>query len=63
MALFFKRLQVSLPNLASYGLLTGVGQSGLLFIAMKGHVSSDITLLVVQPQTFMTIDSSVFRGP
>ena len=62
LALFLKKPNVSLSNLASYGLLIGVGQFGLLFIAMKGHISPGITSLVIQLQVFVTIGISVFRG-
>ena len=62
LALFLKRPNVPFSNLASYGLLIGVGQFGLLFIAMKGHISPGITSLVIQLQVFVTIGISVFRG-
>ncbi|MCK6413971.1 MAG: EamA family transporter [Burkholderiaceae bacterium] len=42
-------------NLASYGLLIGVGQFGLMFIAMNGHISPGLASLVVQTQVFFTI--------
>ena len=42
-------------NLASYGLLIGVGQFGLMFIAMNGHISPGLASLVVQTQAFFTI--------
>ena len=42
-------------NLASYGLLIGVGQFGLMFIAMNGHISPGLASLVVQVQVFFTI--------
>jgi len=42
-------------NLASYGLLIGVGQFGLLFIAMNGHISPGLASLVIQLQVFFTI--------
>lgn len=62
LALFLKRPNVPFSHLASYGLLIGVGQFGLLFIAMKGHISPGITSLVIQLQVFVTIGISVFRG-
>ena len=62
LAFFIKRPDVSWANLASYGLLIGVGQFGLMFIAMKGHISPGITSLVMQLQVFVTIGISVFRG-
>jgi O-acetylserine/cysteine efflux transporter len=59
---FIKRPPVSWTNLASYGVLIGAGQFGLMFIAMKGHISPGITSLVIQLQVFVTIGISVFRG-
>ncbi len=59
---FVKRPPVSWGNLASYGILIGAGQFGLMFIAMKGHISPGITSLVIQAQVFVTIGISVLRG-
>jgi O-acetylserine/cysteine efflux transporter len=59
---FIKRPPVSWANLASYGVLIGAGQFGLMFIAMKGHISPGITSLVIQLQVFVTIGISVLRG-
>ncbi|HNM41676.1 MAG TPA: EamA family transporter, partial [Giesbergeria sp.] len=42
-------------NLAAYGLLIGVGQFGLMFIAMNGHISPGLASLAVQTQVFFTI--------
>ncbi|MDD5002258.1 MAG: EamA family transporter, partial [Thiomonas arsenitoxydans] len=42
-------------NLAGYGLLIGVGQFGLLFVAMNGHISAGLASLVIQMQVFFTI--------
>ena len=59
-ALFFlPRPQVSLRNLASYGVLIGVGQFGLLYLAINGHISPGIASLVVQTQVFFTIGLSM----
>ena len=55
MAFFLKRPAVSWKNLAAYGLLIGAGQFGLLFVAMKGHISPGLASLVVQTQVFFTI--------
>jgi O-acetylserine/cysteine efflux transporter len=49
------RPRVPLINLACYGLLIGVGQFGLLYIAMNGHISPGLASLVVQSQVFFTI--------
>jgi len=54
-----KRPPVSWSNLASYGLLIGAGQFGLLFLAMKGHISPGLASLVVQMQVFFTIGLSM----
>lgn len=59
-ALFFlPRPQVKWTNLASYGLLIGVGQFGVLYLAMNGHISPGIASLVVQTQVFFTIALSM----
>ncbi|MGL4434844.1 MAG: EamA family transporter [Giesbergeria sp.] len=42
-------------NLAAYGLLIGVGQFGLMFIAINGLISPGLASLVVQTQVFFTI--------
>jgi O-acetylserine/cysteine efflux transporter len=52
---FLPRPAVPWRNLASYGLLIGVGQFGLLFVAMNGHISPGLASLVVQAQVFFTI--------
>lgn len=59
-ALFFlPRPQVKWTNLASYGVLIGVGQFGVLYVAMNGHISPGIASLVVQTQVFFTIALSM----
>ncbi|WP_297511829.1 EamA family transporter [uncultured Caulobacter sp.] len=55
MAFFVKRPAVPWKNLAAYGVLIGAGQFGLLFVAMKGHISPGLASLVVQTQVFFTI--------
>ena len=52
---FLPRPALSWRNLAQYGLLIGVGQFGLLFIAMHGHISPGLASLVIQVQAFFTI--------
>ena len=42
-------------NLAVYGFCIGMGQFGLLFIAMNGMISPGLASLVVQMQVFFTI--------
>ena len=58
-AFFLKRPAVPLSNLATYGILIGVGQFGLLFLAMKGHITPGLASLVVQIQVFFTIALSM----
>ena len=56
---FLPRPAVPWQNLALYGLLIGVGQFGLLYVAMNGHISPGIASLVVQTQVFFTISLSM----
>lgn len=56
---FLKRPDVPWRNLAAYGLLIGVGQFGLIFIAMRGHISPGLASLVAQMQVFFTIGLAV----
>lgn len=56
---FLPRPPVPWRNLASYGLLIGVGQFGLLFVAMNGHISPGLASLVIQIQVFFTIGLSM----
>jgi O-acetylserine/cysteine efflux transporter len=53
--LFVPRPAVGWRNLAAYGMLIGVGQFGLLFVAMNGHISPGLASLVIQVQVFFTI--------
>lgn len=59
LAFFLKRPAASLTNLAAYGLLIGVGQFGLLFIAMRHDITPGLASLVVQVQVFFTIGFSM----
>lgn len=59
-AFFVKRPAVPLWNLAAFGLLIGVGQFGVLFIAMDGQITPGLASLVVQMQVFFTIGLSVW---
>ncbi|RVU43729.1 EamA family transporter [Rubrivivax rivuli] len=52
---FLRRPAVPWRNLATYGVLIGAGQFGLLFIAMNGHISPGLASLVIQTQVFFTI--------
>ena len=57
--LFLARPAVPLGNLALYGLLIGVGQFGLLYVAIDGHISPGLASLVIQVQVFFTIGLSM----
>jgi O-acetylserine/cysteine efflux transporter len=57
--LFVPRPNVPSRNLAAYGLLIGVGQFGLLYVAMQGHISPGLASLVIQIQVFFTIGLSM----
>jgi len=56
---FLPRPRVSMRNLASYGVLIGVGQFGLLYVAVNGHIAPGLASLVVQTQVFFTIALSM----
>lgn len=52
---FLRRPAVDWRNLASYGVLIGVGQFGLLYLAMRSQISPGLASLVVQTQVFFTL--------
>jgi O-acetylserine/cysteine efflux transporter len=56
---FLPRPAVRWQNLALYGVLIGVGQFGLLYVAMNGYISPGIASLVIQIQAFFTIGLSM----
>jgi O-acetylserine/cysteine efflux transporter len=59
-ALFFFPLpKVAWRNMALYGVLIGVGQFGLLYLAINGHIAPGLASLVVQTQVFFTIGLSM----
>jgi len=58
---FLPRPATSWGNLAAYGVFIGVGQFGILFIAMNGMISPGLASLVVQMQVFFTIGLSMHR--
>ena len=58
--LFLPRPAVSWGNLAAYGLLFGVGQFGVMFIAMHGHITPGLASLVIQLQVFFTIGLAMY---
>ena len=62
MVFFLPRPKVPFINLAVYGLAIGLGQFGLLFIAMNGLISPGLASLVVQMQVFFTIALSMLRS-
>lgn len=57
---FLQRPAVPWRNLAAYGVLIGAGQFGLLFIAMRGHITPGLASLVIQIQAFFTIGLAVY---
>lgn len=52
---FVRRPAVSWGILAGYGIAIGVGQFGLLFIAINGYIAAGIASLLVQSQVIFTI--------
>lgn len=54
-AFFLPRPAVGWRNLAAYGLLIGVGQFGVLYLAMRAQISPGLASLVVQTQVFFTL--------
>ena len=52
---FVRRPAVSWRLLAGYGVAIGVGQFGLLFIAIDGYIAAGIASLLVQSQVVFTI--------
>ncbi|MEO5770565.1 MAG: EamA family transporter [Burkholderiaceae bacterium] len=58
-ALFVARPAVAWRVLASYGLLIGAGQFGLLFIALRADITPGLASLVVQVQVFFTIGLAI----
>ena len=52
---FLPRPRVRWRNLATYGLFIGLGQFGLIFTALNGHISPALASLVAQTQVFFTI--------
>jgi len=56
---FLPRPAASCRNLAAYGVLIGVGQFGLLYLAMRSSISPGLASLVIQTQVFFTIGLSM----
>jgi len=59
LALFLPRPKVPWRNLAAYGVLIGVGQFGVLFIAMRADITPGLASLLIQTQIFFTIALSM----
>lgn len=57
--LFMPRPAVGWRQLAGFGVLLGVGQFGLLYLAIQGHISPGLASLVIQLQVFFTIGLSL----
>lgn len=60
--LVLRRPAVPIAVLALYGGLIGVGQFGLLFIAINGRIAPGLASLVVQSQVFFTIGLALWLG-
>lgn len=58
--LVVRRPAVAWPDLAAYGVLVGVGQFGLLYMAMQHDISPGLASLVIQMQAFFTIGLAVW---
>lgn len=58
--LFIRRPAVSWRKLAAFGVLLGVGQFGLLFLAIRADIAPGLASLVVQMQVFFTIGLSLW---
>ncbi len=50
-----RRPKVAWANLAAYGLLIGVGQFGVMYMAIRSEISPGLASLIVQAQVFFTI--------
>lgn len=62
-ALWIRRPLVPWRQLAAYGLLIGVGQFALLYLALRSAIAPGLASLVVQTQVFFTIALAVaFEG-
>lgn len=58
--LFIPRPTAPWRKIAAFGVLLGVGQFGLLFLAMRSSISPGLASLVVQLQVFFTIGLSLW---
>lgn len=57
---FIRRPAVAWRYLAAFGLFLGVGQFGLLFIAMRADITPGLASLVLQVQIFITVGLSLW---
>lgn len=60
MVFFLPRPAVPWRNLAAYGVLIGVGQFGVIYVAINGLIAPGLASLVVQAQVFFTIGLAVW---
>src|SRR6185503_13361628 len=56
---FIRRPAVAWRYLIAFGLFLGVGQFGLLFIAMRADITPGLASLVMQVQVFFTVGLSL----
>ena len=56
---FIRKPSCGLKPLISYGCFIGLGQFGLLFWGMNGHISPGLASLIVQTQVFFTVILSI----
>ena len=60
MVFFVAKPKVPWSNLCVYGLAVGIGQFGVLYYAINGHISPGLASLVIQTQVFFTIGFAMF---
>ncbi len=60
MAFFMPRPKASFWNLCCYGLMTGLGQFGVMYYAVNSQISPGLASLVVQTQVFFTVGFAMF---
>jgi O-acetylserine/cysteine efflux transporter len=59
---FVPRPKVALSTVALYGGLIGVGQFGLMFFAMNGHISPGLASVLIQMQALFTVVLAMLMG-
>ena len=60
MVFFVSKPKVPWTNLCIYGMAVGIGQFGVLYYAINGHISPGLASLVIQTQVFFTIGFAMF---